>query len=234
MATEQLGNSILAQLPEDDLASALELSELVDSDLREQVYKPEAVITDVYFPISSVFSLTTMADERVVVEVATIGREGMVGLPVFLGATSSPHAAFCQVAGRSVWMTSENLERLLARSSALHRALGRFTQATLVQIAQNVVCNNTHNAQQRAARWLLTTHDRVTSDEFPLTQQFLSQMLGLRRPTVSEVAGALQAQGLVKYRRGVMTIIDRPGLEAVACECYGVVKAEFDDMTRER
>lgn len=233
MSTEELGNAVLARLPEDDLASALELSDLVDSEIRDQVYKPEGVITDVYFPISSVFSLTTMVEERVVVEVATVGREGMVGLPVFLGASSSPHAAFCQIPGRSARMTTENLERLLAKSSELHRVLSRFTQATIVQIAQNVVCNNTHNAQQRAARWLLTTHDRVTSDEFPLTQEFLARMLGLRRPTVSEVAGALQTQGLIRYRRGVMTIVDRPALEAVACDCYAVVKAEFDEMTKE-
>lgn len=231
MGTEALGNSILARLPEEDLASAEDAFELVDNEVRDQVYRPGGSIADVYFPISSVFSLTTMVEERVVVEVATIGREGMVGLPAFLGATSTPHASFCQIPGRSARMSTESLSKLLTRSNALHRLLNRFTQATLVQIAQNVVCNNTHNAQQRAARWLLTTHDRVEADEFPLTQQFLAQMLGLRRPTVSEVAATLQSQGVIRYNRGVMTIVDRAGLETVTCDCYAVVKREFDTMT---
>lgn len=231
MAAEELGNSILARLPEDDLTSAGDTIEVVDNVVRDQVYQPGGSIAHVYFPITSVFSLTTMVEERVVVEVATVGREGMVGLPAFLGAASSPHAAFCQIPGRSARMSTDNLGKLLARSSTLHRVLNRFTQATLVQIAQNVVCNNTHGAQQRAARWLLTTHDRVDSDVYPLTQEFLAQMLGLRRPTVSEVAAALQAQGFIRYRRGEMTIVDRAGLESVTCGCYAVVKAEFDTMT---
>jgi CRP-like cAMP-binding protein len=120
---------------------------------------------------------------------------------------------------------------VLSADGALHGLLNRFTQATMIQIAQNVVCNATHTLAQRAARWLLTTHDRVGCTEFALTQQFLSQMLGVRRPTVSETAGKLQAQGLIRYRRGTLTITDRPGLEQLTCSCYGIVRAEFDRLT---
>lgn len=181
-----------------------------------------------YFPLASVFSVVGMADERVLVEVATVGREGMVGLPVFLGAASTPHAAFCQISGAAVKITAHGLRQVLADDGALHQALNRYTQATMVQIAQNVVCSSTHVTAQRAARWLLTTRDRVGGEEFELTQEFLGQMLGVRRQTASEIARHLQAEGLIRYRRGNVTIADGPGLERAACSCYAVVKAEFD------
>lgn len=184
--------------------------------------------------LASVFSLVGMADDRVMVEVATIGREGMVGLPVFLGAASTPLAAFCQVPGPAVKITAHALRRALADDGALHAALNRFTQATMVQIAQNVVCNSSHATIQRAARWLLTTRDRVGAEEFPLTQEFLGQMLGVRRPAVSEVACRLQAQGLIRYRRGTITITDATALQQAACSCYAIVKAEFDLITGSR
>jgi CRP-like cAMP-binding protein len=179
-----------------------------------------------------VYSLVGVADGQASVEVATIGREGMVGLPVFLGQAVSPHAAFCQVPGAAARLPAHELASVLGGNGALHGLLNRFTQATMVQIAQNVVCNSTHPLGQRAARWLLATHDRVGRDEFALTQQFLSQMLGATRPTVSETAGKLQAQGLIRYRRGQLTITDRTGLERAACSCYSIVKAEFDALTR--
>jgi CRP-like cAMP-binding protein len=118
----------------------------------------------------------------------------------------------------------------LIGDGALHRALNRYTQATIVQIAQSVICNSTHSAEQRACRWLLTTHDRVDRDQFPLTQEFLAQMLGVRRPTVSEIASRLQSEGLIRYTRGVITICDRPGLERITCDCYWIVKAEYDNL----
>lgn len=120
---------------------------------------------------------------------------------------------------------------MLSDDGALHGLLNRFTQATMIQISQNVVCNSTHALAQRAARWLLTTHDRVGRDEFALTQQFLGQMLGARRPTVSQTASKLQAQGLIRYSRGNLAITDRPGLEHVTCSCYRIVRAEFDKLT---
>lgn len=232
MGTDELRrNSILATLPETEFERVCPQLELVDAEIRKQVYRPHEPITAVYFPLSSVFSMVGLADEeQVAVEVATIGAEGMVGLPLFLGAGSSPHSAFCQIPGTAARLAAEDLRRALTNDGALHRALNRFTQTTMVQIAQNVVCNSTHTSEQRAARWLLTTGDRVGRDEFPLTQQFLAQMLGVRRPTVSEIAGRLQAQALIRYTRGVITITDRAGLERATCSCYRIVKAEFDHL----
>lgn len=227
-------NAILGHLPGSEYDRICPRLELVDTEIRHQAYQPGQPITEVYFPLESVFSLVGLADEdQALVEVATVGLEGMVGLPLFLGAGSSPHAAFCQVPGLSARLGAEDLRRALTGDGALHRELNRFTQATMVQIAQNVVCNGAHAAEQRAARWLLTTQDRVGRDEFPLTQQFLAQMLGVRRPTVSEIASRLQEAGRIRYTRGVITIVDRPGLERTTCDCYRIVKAEFDRLTRD-
>jgi CRP-like cAMP-binding protein len=231
MADDELRrNAILAALPGPELDWLRPQLQLIDAQMRDQVDEPDKPITDVYFPISAVYSMVGRTDGHQV-EVATIGREGMVGVPVFLGRSTSPHATFCQIPGRAAHMPAGQLRPALAHGGELHDLLHRFTQATMVQIAQNVVCNSTHNLAQRAARWLLTTHDRVDRDEFTLTQEFLSQMLGARRPTVSETAGKLQAQGLINYSRGRMAITDRPGLEQAACPCYAVVRAEFDALT---
>lgn len=227
-------NAVLAALPGPELSRLSQDLEVSEAPLRERVYEPGDVISEVYFPLGSVFSMVGMADDRVVVEVATTGREGMVGLPVFLGAASTPHAAFCQVPGPAAKIPADHLRRVLADDGGLHAALSRFTQATMVQIAQNVVCNSTHRLAQRAARWLLTTRDRVGRDEFELTQEFLAQMLGVRRPAASGTAHQLQGAGLISYRRGVITITDPPGLDQAACSCYRIVKAEFDLITGQR
>lgn len=228
------GNAILAALPDRELQRLARDLDLVDVAVRDQVYEAGGLIPEVYFPLGAVFSMVGTAEERVVVEVATIGREGMAGLPVFLGATSTPHAAFCQIPGQAAKLSAERFRAALAEDGVLPAALGRFTQATMVQIAQNVVCNSSHHAVQRAARWLLTTGDRVGSDKFQLTQEFLSQMLALRRPTVSETARRLQADGHIRYSRGQMTITDRAALQQTACACYAIVKAEFDQITAGR
>jgi CRP-like cAMP-binding protein len=222
-------NSILMLLPEPEFKQLRPQLRLVDAEVRDQVYEPGGPIGDVYFPISSVFSMVGVADGRAV-EVATIGREGMAGLPVFLGRSASPHAAFCQIAGLTARLPADALRQALSNGTALHGLLGKFAQATMVQIGQNVVCNNTHDLSQRAARWLLTTHDRIRQDEFTLTQEFLGQMLGVTRPTVSQTARKLQSRGLIRYARGKLTITDRPGLEQAACDCYAIVKAEFDGL----
>lgn len=227
-------NAILAQLPAQELERVRARAEVVNMQQRDQIYQSGEPITDVYFPLSCVYSLVALADGRIAVEVATIGHEGMVGLPVFLGTPTSPQAAFCQVSGAAVRLSAADLRAVLSGDGVLHRALNRFTQATMVQVAQNVVCNNNHPADQRAARWLLTTHDRVGRDRFPLTQEFLAQMLGLRRPTVSEIARRLQSAGLIDYRRGLIHLLDRAGLEAMTCQCYEIVRAEFDAITEGR
>ena len=227
-------NAILAQLPEQEYSKLRPHLQLERPQIKHSAYRPGEAITDVYFPLSSVYSVVAVADGRVVLEVATIGHEGMVGLPVFLGATSSPQAAFCQVAGETARVSVSNFRQGLTRDGYLHGLLNRFAQATMVQISQNVVCNRTHPTEARMARWLLTTQDRVGREHFQLTQEFMAQMLGVHRPTVSDTAGRLQKDGLIRYSRGNMGIINRPDLERIACECYRIVKDEFDDLGRYR
>lgn len=223
-------NAILSQLPESELAALTPHLRIEQAQLWHFAYQPGKPIADIYFPLTSVFSLVAMAGEKIAVEVATVGYEGIVGLPVYLGAATSPQAAFCQISGATARIAVADFHQALSRDGGLHALLNRFAQATMVQMAQNVVCNSTHSTEPRMARWLLTTHDRVGSDEFPLTQDFLAQMLGVHRPTVSETAQRIQKEGSIRYSRGTMTIVDRQALERTACDCYRIVKAEFDDL----
>lgn len=227
-------NAILGQLPDSEFAELKPYLNVEQAELKQSAYQPGKPIADIYFPLSSVYSLVAMADGQVQVEVATVGHEGMVGLPVYLGASSSPQAAFCQVPGDTVRIGVGDFRQALNRDGTLHSLLNRFTQATMVQVAQNVVCNRSHTTEARLARWLATTHDRVGRDEFPLTQEFMAQMLGVHRPTVSETAQRIQAEGLIRYSRGVITIADRAGLERTACECYAIIRAEFDALRGQR
>lgn len=171
-------NAVLAALDADEFDRMLDTAEITDVQIRDGVYTAGGQMEAVYFPLGAVFSLVAVTEEHIDVEVATIGRESMVGLPVFLGAFASPQAAFCQIPGPAAKVSTGDLRRLLTGDGSLHRMLNRCVQALIAQIAQNVVCNASHSVEQRAARWLLTTHDRVQSDEYPLTQEFLAQMLG--------------------------------------------------------
>lgn len=233
MDNELRQNRILAQLPGGEFDRLRPLLEVLDAQVREQVYSPRTAITEIYFPLTAVYSMVALVDERVVVEVGTIGFEGMVGLPLFLGSATSPNAAFCQIPGRAARMKAADLRDFLADDGDLHRLLHRYTQATMVQLSQNVICNATHPTAQRAARWMLMSADRVRSGEFPLTQEFLGQMLGVRRPTASATAGALQAEGLIRYSRGVITILDRSALRDRACECYEIVRRAMEQSAGE-
>jgi len=231
MADELDQNTLLGNLPDDEMARLRPLLDVVDVRLRDPVYQPRRPIERVYFPLSAVFSMVALAEgDRIAVEVGTIGHEGMVGLPLFLGAPTSPNSAFCQIAGRAAGLSAADLHEFLGQDGHLHRLLHRFTQTTMVQLSQNVACNHAHNTEQRAARWLLTTADRVRGDTFALTPEFLGQMLGVRRATVSDTASKLQAAGLIRYSRWTVSVLDRDGLEKVACGCYAVVKAEFDAL----
>jgi len=176
-----------------------------------------------------VFSLVIRMRDGGTVEVGTIGNEGFVGAPVFLGADKSPTTAFCQVPGDALRM-ADDFRKEVRRGGPFHDLVRRSTQAMVNQISQTVACNHLHSVQERMCRWLLMTHDRAGGDEFFLTQEFLAQMLGVRRPSVTVVAGILQHAGLIRYRRGRMAVLDRKGLEEGACECYGVVRREFDRL----
>lgn len=225
--SNSIGNHILAALPDDETEILRPHLEAVPLPFRQDIYSQSVPIEHVYFVDCGVVSLTSPMQEGIPVEIATIGPEGMVGIPVFLGAGQTPHRAFVQVPGDGLRMSSGEFKRLIAECPTLTRLLLRYTLGLMNQMAQNAACNRAHSVDERCARWLLMTQDRVTSSSFPLTQEFLAQMLGVRRPTVSIAAGMLANAGLITYVRGQIKIIDRGGLEAAACECYGIITAEF-------
>jgi CRP-like cAMP-binding protein len=225
-----LRNRLLAALPASDLARLRPHLELVELQQRELLYDPETSIRHVYFPETAVVSLVSMLRDGGTVEVGTAGREGMAGLPVFLGDDTSTLQAFAQIAGLTVRMEKEAFLRLAGERGELQRTLLRYTQAFLTQVAQTAACNGAHLVEERCARWLLMTHDRVDGDSFELTHEFLAFMLGVRRAGVSVAMRTLQNDGLVRYNRGRVTIVDRHGLEGASCECYEVVRAHFDRL----
>ena len=220
------GNRLLDLLPAADRRRLLERMELVELDLRQPVYESGKPIEHVYFPLTTVISMLAVMEDGQAVEVATMGSEGMAGLPVFLGASTSPDLAFAQIPGRALRMAAGEFRELANGAGTVQALLQRYTQAFFVQLAQGAACNRLHSLDQRLARWLLMTHDRVGRDRFPLTQEFMGRMLGVRRATVTQAAGRLQQAGLITYSRGIITIVDRPGLEAVSCECYRIITEE--------
>ena len=235
-------NFILAAVPDREFARMADRLEPVALGPRHPVHDVGVPIGHVYFPTTAVLSMISSSDAvgdasdtgpgETAVEVATIGREGMSGLPVFLGVSVSPNTVLGQIPGLALRMRTDDLRDVLARDGALHRLLHRYIQATMVQLAQNVACNRLHTTEARTARWLLMTADRVGSTSFPPTQEFLAQMLGVRRATASLTAGLLHNAGLISYTRGVVTIDDRAGLAAVACDCYTIIRDEFAQLRR--
>ena len=223
-------NRILSSLPADERERVEGKLERVPLELRRVLFEPNQPIHDVWFPVDAVVSIVGVMDDGSAIETATVGCEGMVGVPVFLGAGQMAGQAFAQVSGDAWRMSAAALRDEVRRGGVLPRLLGRYTQALFTLVAQSSACNRKHSVEQRCARWLLLTHDRVPGDTFDLTQLFLSQMLGVRRATVSEAATGLQARGLIEYSRGRMTVLDRPGLEEAACGCYGIIRAEFGRM----
>ncbi|MDQ5852480.1 MAG: Crp/Fnr family transcriptional regulator [Chloroflexota bacterium] len=223
-------NRLLAALPTEQRARLLEKLEPVSLRLKEIVYDVNQPISHVYFPNTGVFSLLTIMQDGAAVEVGTVGYEGMVGLPVFLGADSTPSQAFSQIPGESLRMAADVFKAEVANDGPLQGLLNRYTQGLFNQLAQSAACNRLHTVDERLARWLLMTHDRVGQETFPLTHEFMAHMLGVRRATVTVVAGRLQQAGMIRYSRGRITVVDRPGLEAASCECYGITRAEFERL----
>jgi CRP-like cAMP-binding protein len=224
-------NHLLAVLPPRQLEMLLPLLTRTELSHREPIFGRGETIRHVHFPLNGVISLVSSNAEGVV-EIATVGCEGMAGLPVFLGGDSSALEAFVQVPGESYRLKAADLRRLVRMGGRIFDVLQRYTQAFLLQIAQSVACGRLHGLEARCARWLLMTHDRVAGDEFSLTQEFLGQMLGVRRPQVSLAASALQREGLIRYTRGRIQILDRAGLEAISCECYRKVREEYERLMR--
>ena len=221
-------NRLLETLPKKEYARLLPKLKTVNLVLGEVLYEPGAVIKYVYFPNDSIISLISELSETSWLEVGMVGNEGMAGLAVFMGVNSSSTQALVQGAGTAMRMSSAAARTEANRLGDLHHLLHRYSHSLLAQVSQSSACNRFHFVNARLARWLLMTNDRLGAEESPLTQEFLSSMLGVRREGVSKAAGALQAAKLIRYSRGVITILNRRGLEAKSCHCYAIIKAETD------
>jgi CRP-like cAMP-binding protein len=221
------GNHLLDALPRKVFRAHERSLEPVALKLKQILHRPDRKIDYAYFPIRGVISMVNEPNRGEIVEIATIGREGMAGLPVILDAGSMTARALVQVPGEGFRMKAAALRKLIDSSRPSRELMLRYTMALFTQTAQITSCNRLHEVQQRCARWLLQTHDRADSESFPLTQEFLAQMLGVHRPSVSIAAGILQRRGLIRYSRGVITIEDREGLEKASCSCYGFIAQEY-------
>jgi CRP-like cAMP-binding protein len=222
------GNRLLDALPSDDVSTLLPHAMERALAPRDVVYEPDTPITSVQFPIEGMISLVTEMHDGSSAEAATIGQEGMVGIAAFLsGQPVASMRATCQVKASVLEIPADVLNAAAARMVALRDVLLAYTQAQMAQTAQIVACNALHTIPRRLARWLLQTQDSAGSDRFWLTQEFLAQMLGVRRASVTEAASTLSEKGVLEYRRGDITVLDRSGLERASCECYGTIKREY-------
>lgn len=221
-------NRLLMLLPRAEYRRVTSRMERVRLPTKQVICATGKPILHVYFPVRGIASIVIGAGDKLGVEIGMIGKEGMVGIPVFLGADCCPMHVFAQMPLEAMRITTADFKEAIKSNRALAEVLCHYTLALMNQIAQSAACNRLHATEQRLSRWLLMAHDGIGSDQLPLTQEFLAQMLGVRRPSVTAVAGMLQKAGLIAYRRGRITILDRAGLEATACECYGIVKKEFE------
>lgn len=221
-------NRLLAALPAEEYARIIGEFEPVELSVRQVIWKPDAPIRAVYFPRSCVCSLLTPLTDEMAVEAATVGKEGLAGTPVVLGVPSSSALAVAQVAGEALRVDAQQVREWMREEGALSSLLLRYAQAMIDQTSQSVACNRRHEMEERCARWLLMTHDRVGSDVFMLTHEFLASMLGVRRASVTVAAGMLQKAGIIRYSRGRITVLDRAALEAASCECYRLVRDRYE------
>jgi CRP-like cAMP-binding protein len=221
----------LAVLAPSDAAWVATQIEPVELDIGQLIASAGQPVRHVYFPETAVFSIISRMADGMAVEVGTVGNEGMAGVGVFLGADASVNETVAQISGTAGRIESARFVDGAATRPELRRLLNRYTEAYLTQVAQTAACNRLHGIEARCARWLLMTHDRVgEAERFPLTQEYLAIMLGVRRGGVSLAAGTLRDAGLIQYSRGAIRVVDRAGLETVACECYGIVRRHFDRL----
>ena len=237
-STPQLSaNQLLSALPAAEYARIAQSLETVSLNLHERIHKPGEPIRHVYFPGGGFCSVLAVLEDGTMVEVATIGREGAVGVSaIFDGdGTASRSLSMVQAASETCYrMPVDVFREEMDRRGTFYELLTRYTQALLGLIMQSTACNAVHTVEQRLARWFLMAHDRVATDEFPLTQEFVAMMLGVARPTVTIVAGTLQKAGLITYQRGRVTVLDREKLEAASCECYRTVTSLLNNVTSGR
>ncbi len=225
-------NQLLMALPPGEYERLIPYLEPVSLVLGQIIYEPKQSIKEVYFPTEAMISLVSMMKDGSTTEIGLVGNQGMVGIPVFLGGNISTNRAIVQVEGNALKMDASILKSEFERGKQLQAKLLLYTQARLTQISQIAACKSHHLIEERLARWLLSVHDCVSMPELPLTQKFISEILGVRRASVTEAAIALQKAGLISYSRGQITILNRKELEQAACECYGSIYNEFKRLLK--
>jgi CRP-like cAMP-binding protein len=230
LLTDPLVNQLLAALPEADLARWLLLLEPVEMPLGWVVYESGRTLAHVYFPTTAIVSLLYVMENGASAEIAVVGREGLVGIALFMGGGSTPSRAVVQSAGRGYRLSAAAMNEAFDRAGPVMHLMLRYTQALITQMAQTAVCNRHHALDQQLCRWLLLSLDRLQGADLVMTQELIANMLGVRREGVTECALKLQHAGLIRYVRGRITVLDRPGLERRTCECYAVVKKEYDRL----
>ncbi|MNZ04323.1 hypothetical protein D3C78_210240 [compost metagenome] len=225
-----LQNHLLAALPEEVRERLLPNLELVSLPLGKVLYESGDALRHVYFPTDSIVSLLYVMESGASAEISVVGNEGLIGLAVFMGGESTPSRAIVQSAGYAYRLHGNQLKAEINRHGELLLLMLRYTQALITQMAQTAVCNRHHSIDQQLCRWLLLSLDRLSSNRLMMTQELIANMLGVRREGVTDAAGKLQKLGVIEYRRGHITVLDRPRLEALSCECYAVVKKETDRL----
>jgi CRP-like cAMP-binding protein len=220
-------NHLLAALPAEEFGRLAPHLELVPMLLGESIYEPGSQLQHVYFPTTAIVSLLYVLESGASAEIAGVGNEGMLGIALFMGGDTTPSSAVVQTAGHAYRLQARLLKEEFNRAGLMQRLLLRYTQALLTQMCQTTACNRHHSIEQQLCRWLLLTLDRLPSNELVMTQELVASALGVRRESITEAAGKLQRAGLIRYRRGHLTVLERSGLEAGACECYAVVKKEI-------
>ena len=230
MAVELRENALLGALPDAELARWLPHLEPVELPLGAVLYEAGNRLTHVYFPTTAIISLIYVMDNGATTEIAIVGNEGVVGVSLFMGGESTTSRAVVQSAGLGYRLKASQMMEEFNRTGPVLNLLLRYTQALITQMAQTAVCNRHHSLDQQLCRWLLLSMDRLRSNELVVTQELIANLLGVRREGVTEAAGRLHAAGLIKYRRGHITVLDRAHLERRSCECYRVVKREYDRL----
>jgi CRP-like cAMP-binding protein len=223
-------NYLLAALPPADWERWEPQLERVDLPLGKVLYESGSTMSHVYFPTTAIVSLLYVLEDGASAEIAVVGNEGLVGISIFMGGQSTPSRAVVQSSGTCFRMRSASLKRQFESSAAVLHLLLRYTQALITQMAQTAVCNRHHSLDQQLCRWLLLSLDRLDGMDLVMTQELIANMLGVRREGVTEAAQKLQAAGLIRYARGRIHVLDRAGLEQRTCECYAVVKKEYDRL----
>ena len=227
VVTDTTRNHLLAALPAEEFARVAPHLELVTLALGDFLYEPGEQLEHAYFPVTSIVSLHYVTESGASAEVAGVGNEGMVGISLFMGGGTTPSSAVVQTAGQAYRLGRGALKDEFERGGAMQRLMLRYTQALITQMSQTAVCNRHHSVEQQLCRWLLTTLDRVPSGQLVMTQELVASMLGVRREGITEAAGKLQQAGLIRYRRGHIAVLERGGLDTLACECYSVVRTEY-------